>query len=75
MLKTKKAAAAHAENLRTDLDPRSTTRGEHNTKNSVVNTLTVASRAWRNVWNSIPSHNQTAQEAWRNALQPGTTAW
>jgi hypothetical protein len=36
MLTTKAVAAAHAENRRSDRDPRSTTHGDHSTKNSVV---------------------------------------
>jgi hypothetical protein len=56
-------AATHAENLRSDLDPRSTTQGEHITKNSVVITLKVACTGWCSVWNWTPWHGQTAQEA------------
>jgi len=63
MLTTKAVAAAHAENRRSDRDPRSTTHGDHSTKNSVVTMLIVESTAWCSVWNWTLPHGQIAQEA------------
>src|ERR1700739_816999 len=71
MSKMKAIAATHADHRRTDGDPRSTTQGEHNTKNRVVAALTVESTAWCTVRNWTSPLGQIAQAARRVAFQPG----